>query len=506
VKRNSGVFATPTPQWARNVHVVGIAGSGLRGIGLLLNQRGAKVTGSEMAESPVLDRLRSRNIDCRVGHDKTNVSRAVNLVVVSAAVDSTNPEVQAAQARSIPVWKYAECLGKLMAEKTGIAVAGTHGKTTTTAMVSHVLRSAGLDPSFLIGGDYPALGGGAHWGRGDHFVAEACEYDRSFLNLAPRVAVVTNVDEDHLDYFDSVGEIHKAFGEFVGLLPSDGLLVLNQDDPNSRFLRDLSHSQVISFSLESKSGADWWAEGLDHRGAGYSFVAVNRSEERIPVQLGVPGLHNVRNALSAIAICRSLGVSLRDICEGIEAFSGVRRRFDILCRGPVTVVDDYAHHPAELDAVLMAARARYPGRRIIAVFQPHQHSRLKRFRTEFAEVLAKFSESVVLDVFRARDSEEDARSVRSECLVDSIRSLGGDACYASRFDDALRILSRTQREAVRGSRGGGSVVLFMGAGNVTDLAKFFATEVSKSRGGTESEVGRQNGRARQSEATRLLTA
>ena len=456
------------PAWARKVHVVGIGGSGLRGMVRILSQRGAQISGSEMRDSAVLDRLRRENIECRVGHRETNVTQGVNLVVVSAAIDASNPEVKAAHNRRIPVLKYAECLGHLMAEKTGIAVAGTHGKTTTTAMTTQVLETAGLDPSFLIGGDCPALGGGARWGKGPYFVAEACEFDRSFLNLKPRLATVTNVDEDHLDYFRSLKEIRRAFGEFVDLLPADGLLVLNRDDSNSTFLRDLTRSRVTSCSLEPGQG-DWWAEDLAPGALGHRFVAVHRSGARATVRLEVPGLHNVRNALATMALCHDVGLDVEEIARGLEAFSGVRRRFDILARDPVTVVDDYAHHPTEIRAVVSAARTRLNGRRLVAVFQPHQHSRLKRFSRGFEDALSGFDHVLVLDVFRSRDTEEDAKTVQSDLLVEGLRSRGVAADYTPTFAKA-----RAQLEAAALE---GDAVLFLGAGNVTELAKSYAAEL-----------------------------
>ncbi len=468
------VYSPADPSWASKVHVVGIGGSGLCGMVRILSQRGAQISGSELRESAVLDRLRRENIECRVGHTETNVTQGVKLLLVSAAIDASNPEVRAARNRSIPVLKYAECLGHLMAEKTGIAVAGTHGKTTTTAMTGQVLHSAGLDPSFLIGGDYPPLGGGAQWGTGRYFVAEACEFDRSFLNLSPQLAIVTNIDEDHLDYFRSLKEIRRAFGEFVGLLPQEGLLVLNRDDPNSTFLRDLSRSRVTSFSLERGAG-DWWVEDLRHGRAGYRFFAVHRRGERLAVRLSVPGLHNVVNALACTALCRGLGISLRNISRGLDAFSGVRRRFDILAREPVTVVDDYAHHPTEIDAVVGAGRARWRNRRLVAVFHPHQHSRLRRLSGQFVKALAKFDRVLVLNVFRSRDTDEDARTVQSDTLVEGLRRLGTVAEYTPTFESARACLHAVLCE--------GDAVFFLGAGSVTNLAKNYASEIeSASRG------------------------
>ena len=455
------------------VHVIGVAGTGVRGLVHLLHQRGVKITGSEMLDSPVLDVFRGRGIDCRVGHSSRNVGRDTQMVLISAAVSESNPEVREAMSLSIPVVKYAQMLGMLMAEKAGIAVAGTHGKTTTTAMISLVLEKAGLDPTFLIGGDYPGLGGSSRWGEGPHFVAEACEFDRSFLNLRPKISVVTNIEEDHLDYFESLKDIQKAFADFVSLLPEGGYLVVNKDDPNSTYLSEFCRSRVGTFSLR-QGAADWWAESITPEGPGSIFHIVSSDGEEARFRLRVPGAHNIQNALATTAVCRRAGVSLETVAKILEGFSGVRRRFDVLARGPVLVVDDYAHHPTELLAVVKAARESLRGRRLIAVFQPHQHSRLKFFRDEFAKVLARFDVAVVTDVYRARDKEEDARTVQSDSLVRAVNDLrpASPAIYAPGFPDVLSTLGALTRD--------GDAVIFMGAGDVTDLAKRYAGTVASS--------------------------
>jgi UDP-N-acetylmuramate--alanine ligase len=465
------VFSDPrmVPSSQQRVHVVGVAGTGVRGLVHLLHQRGVKITGSEMLDSPVLETFRIRGIDCRVGHSSVNVDGGTNFVLISAAVSESNPEVCEAKQRSIPVLKYAQLLGLLMAEKAGIAVAGTHGKTTTTAMVSLVLQEAGLDPTFLIGGDYPGLGGSSRWGEGSHFVAEACEFDRSFLNLKPKISVVTNIEEDHLDYFHSLKDIQGAFADFVSLLPEDGYLVVNRDDPNSTYLSEFCRSRVGTFSLRPEA-ADWWAEDVVSEGGGCRFRIAGPDGQEARLRLRVPGIHNVLNALAATAVCRRVGVPLERIAQILETFTGVRRRFDILARGRVVVVDDYAHHPTEILAVLRAARESLRGRRLVAVFQPHQHSRLKVFREQFADVLARFDAAVVTDVYRARDKDEDAKAVQSDSLVRAIneRRPLTVAQHAPRFADVLEMLRGRIRE--------GDAVLFLGAGDITDLARLYADE------------------------------
>lgn len=448
----------------QRVHVVGVAGTGVRGLVSLLHDRGVKITGSEMLESPVLDKFRGRGIDCRVGHSSINVGKETNLVLISAAVTDSNPEVRAAQASGIPVLKYAELLGRIMSERIGIAVSGTHGKTTTTAMISYVLREVRLDPSFLIGGDFPGLGGSSHWGDGPYFVAEACEFDRSFLNLRPKVSVVTNIEEEHLDYFRSLKEIQGAFAEFVRLLPEDGYLVVNRDDPNSTYLSEFCRSQVGTFSLRPHV-ADWWAEDLVPADGGTRFRVVGQDGEECQFRLIVPGPHNVLNALATVAVCRRAGVPLKAIAEAIQGFSGVRRRFEALTRGSIAVIDDYAHHPTEIAAVHRAARESFEGRRIIAVVQPHQHSRLKALLPQFAEALSAFDAVLVTDVYRARDTDDDARTVNSSKLVEAINAgrPRTAALHAPSFEDALGEIQSMARA--------GDAFIFMGAGDITDLAK-----------------------------------
>jgi len=409
-----------------------------------------------------------------------NLDRGTNLVLVSAAVKDSNPEVKAAHARSIPVLKYAEFLGRLMAEKVGIAVAGTHGKTTTTAMSSLVLREAGLNPSFLIGGDHSELGGSSRWGDGAHFVAEACEFDRSFLNLRPKIGVITNIEEDHLDYFKSLKEIQGAFADFVSLLPEDGYLVVNRDDANSAYLSEFCRSQVGTFSLRP-GAAEWWAEGVTPESGGVRFQIVGQSGERAEVRLRVPGRHNVLNALATAVVSRHVGLPLARIARILGTFRGVRRRFDVLAEHPVVVVDDYAHHPTEIDAVIRAARESLGlfenrRRRVIAVFQPHQHSRLKVFRKKFAESLAGFDAALVTDVYRARDNDEDVKRVRSDALVRQMKQLNPDmeAFYTPRFADVLSALTTYARP--------GDAVIFLGAGDVTDLAARYAQSFGETRG------------------------
>jgi UDP-N-acetylmuramate--alanine ligase len=471
-RRTTAPIASVLEQASR-IHLVGLLGSGVRGLVPILLARGMKVSGSDLDADAFEEKYRGMGVALAAGHSDANLDPSTDVVLISAAVKPDNPEVQAANRKRIPVIKYSEGLGYLMSEKLGIAVAGTHGKTTTTAMISHVLLECGADPSFVIGGEYAAYGGSSRSGKGRHFVAEACEFDRSFLNLRPAAAVITNIEEEHLDYFPSLAEIQKAFADFASLLPPRGLLVINADDEKSRFLRREERLRVETFSLE-RCGGDWGGEEVVLEGLGSRLRLVARDGRTVEVRLRVPGLHNVRNALAAAAVAAWAGLPLERVAQALGSFTGVRRRFEVLRREPVTVIDDYAHHPTEVDTVLRAARGAYPGRRLIAVFQPHQHSRLRRLLERFAAVLARFDEVLVMNVFYSRDSVEDVRAIDSHALVEAVRGRGKECHDTPEFDDAVSRLDAMVEK--------GDVVIFLGAGTVTRLAKRYAEHGSVARG------------------------
>ena len=460
--------ATKLLEEASRVHLVGIGGTGVRGLVPILLARGMKVSGSDVCDDPLAAQYREQGVICSVGHRDENLDPTTDLVLISAAVRDDNPEVVAANKNRIPVIKYAEGLGFLMSQKQGIAVAGTHGKTTTTTLISHILLDSGEDPSFLIGGEYSAYGGSSRAGKGRHFVAEACEFDRSFLNLRPTVAVVTNIEEEHLDYFESLEDIQQAFEGFVSLLPDDGLLVVNAEDDNCGFLLEGRRHTVETFGL-LPGRSDWWAEDIVQEGERSTFTVRSRDGSSLRVCLGVPGLHNIRNALAATMACARSGVLFDRIESALGCFTGVRRRFDVLERDPVTVIDDYAHHPTEVEALVHSARSAYPGRRILGVFQPHQHSRLRRLLGRFAVALEGFDEILITDVFRSRDGDEVVRAIDSSALVDAIRRRGKSCRDTPRFDAVIDELDRLVRP--------GDIVVFMGAGTVTQLARRYAEHV-----------------------------
>ena len=401
----------------KHIHLIGIGGSGLSAIARLLKEMGYTVSGSDRAETPFLAHLRAAGVILSIGHHPENIAGA-DLVVRSSAIPDDNPEVLAAQAAGIPVLKRSDFLGRLMTGKTGIAVAGTHGKTTSTAMLAWVLTALGQEPSFIVGGVLDNLGTNARAGSGKTFVIEADEYDRMFLGLKPVIAVVTNVEHDHPDCYPTPADFQAAFLEFVNLLPSDGVLVACAEDAGAKALlaeaRKVGKGTVaygIRDQLSASSDqlsviSDQWtvAKNLhtNERG-GFSFEAIVKCQTS-NVNLQVPGEHNVRNALAVLSVVYLLGLPLDAAAEALGQFTGTGRRFEV--RGEangIVVIDDYAHHPTEIRATLAAARSRYARRRLWAVWQPHTYSRTQTLFAEFSRAFTDADQVIVTEVYAARE-------------------------------------------------------------------------------------------------------
>jgi UDP-N-acetylmuramate--alanine ligase len=401
-------------------------------------------------------------------------------------VKTDNPEYMAAEVRAIPVIKYARMLGIMMRSRKGIAIAGTHGKTTTTAMVTLALRHLGADPTFVIGGDVPQLGGGSGLGSSDYLVAEACEYDRSFLSLWPRYAIINNIEEDHLDYYSGLEEIVGAFRDFALRLPTDGLLVYGASSANvARFLREVP-CRTIACALERE--ADYWAHDIRYKqGRSLYRLSVNApppdslkdEPTSCDVELSVFGRHNVINSLVAIALVHQLGFPLAQIARAVGQFRGVRRRFEIVHdQNDICIVDDYAHHPTAVQTVLKSSKTFFDGRRIIAVFQPHQHSRTRFFLKDFARSFQYADLVVVPDIYFVRDSEQEREMVHARDLVREIVGHGGNAVYIPSFSEIEQFLANNINR--------GDVLLTMGAGNVWEIGAHLAQRLSASASATKS--------------------
>ncbi len=454
--------APPSPYLGKRIHLIGIGGSGMRALAGMLLARRAVVSGSDAAEGGPVQRLRQRGADVRVGQCAENLPDACDLVVHSAAIHEQNPELLAARQRGLEVIKYSQMLGRLMAERVGIAVAGTHGKSTTTAMVAYVLSAAGADPSYVVGATVPQLGGPSGAGGGRHFVAEACEFDRSFLNLCPRLATVLNIDEDHLDCYADLDAIIEAFKAFVSLVPAEGVLIANGEDRNvARALDRQPRCDVETFGMAD--GCTWRGTVVEEaRGRSILDVAC-RGDAFCRVAVPLPGRHNAYNTLAATALLHHAGIAAKRIAASLPQFSGAHRRMTLKARrGGVTVLDDYAHHPTEITATLRAIRDAYEPRRLLCVFQPHQHSRTRFLLKDFARSFALADEVIVPDIYFVRDSDREKEYISSEDLVAQIRLHGGSATYAETFDGIVRHVCR--------EAGDGDLVVTMGAGNIWEVA------------------------------------
>ncbi len=415
----------------RGVHLVGIGGSGMSGIAEVLINLGFAVSGSDMRASEVTRHLEQLGAKIYIGHDASHIQNA-DVLVMSSAVPRDNPELQAAHARRVPVVRRAEMLAELMRFREGIAVAGTHGKTTTTSLTASLLAEGGLDPTFIIGGLVNAFGSHARLGEGHYLVAEADESDGSFLLLQPVIAVVTNIDRDHLENYDnSFARLRLAFLEFLHHLPFYGQAILCTDDAEvARLVPDVARS-VVTYGLNES--ADIRAENLQQRGGRMAFdlrLSDNHGSPSapIPIQLNLPGVHNVRNALGAIAVALELGVAEASIQQCLSGFNGIRRRFALVGHAPLSdgqalVYEDYGHHPTELAATLEAARSGWPDNRLVVVFQPHRYTRTRALFDDFAGVLSGAADVLVItDIYPA--GEEPLDGVDSARLCQAIRARG----------------------------------------------------------------------------------
>lgn len=395
-------------------HLVGIGGSGISAIAQVLLGRGYVVSGSDQQSNELTAALQAKGVTIYRGHQAENVIEA-DALVISSAIPSSNPEVVAAKAQGTPVLKRMDLLGHLMEGTIGIAVAGTHGKTTTSGMIAQILMAASLDPTVIVGGVLPSLGTNGRHGNGNYFVVEADEYDYMFLGLRPQLIIITNLEHDHPDVFPTMAEYTSAFADFVTLLPSDGRLVACVDNDGVTKLLDTLHLPdvtIIKYGVGTTSKQHKHAQyqALDCRPnplGGMDFLVEENGRMVGLARLRVPGLHNVRNAMAAIIVAREYGIEFDLIRQALAGFGGIGRRFQVLgqVKG-VTVIDDYAHHPTEIKVTLSAARQRYPGRRIWAVWQPHTYSRTKLLLDQFATSFDEADRVIVLDIYRSREKDD----------------------------------------------------------------------------------------------------
>jgi UDP-N-acetylmuramate--alanine ligase len=445
----------------RRIHFVGIGGIGMSGIAEVLLNLGYEISGSDLSVSDITQRLDDLGAAIHQGHDAAHIGNA-DVVVISTAVRPDNPEVLAAHERGIPVIPRAEMLAELLKMKFSIAVSGSHGKTTTTSIVSTLLAHGGLDPTMVIGGKLASIGGNARLGDGEVIVAEADESDGSFLKLSPCLAVITNIDREHLDYYRDVEEIKEAFLQFANIVPFYGSTILCLDDQHVREILPRIKRKVITYGLSAP--ADYRAEGISFAGTSSRFSLYCRETLLGTVKLNVPGLFNVCNSLAAVAVAREMGLTFPVIREGLQHFTGVQRRLEVRGEtGGITVVDDYGHHPTEIRATLAAARQVWPGR-IIVVFQPHRYTRTQALFQEFLTAFADADSLIVTDIYAA--SEDPLPGVTAEALYEEIRRAGHpDAVYISGFDAIVNHLAQVARPP--------DVILTQGAGSVWKVGEAF---------------------------------
>jgi UDP-N-acetylmuramate--alanine ligase len=454
----------------KHIHFVGVGGAGMSGIAEILHNLGYGVSGSDQNDSPVTRRLAGLGIRIAIGHDAAHIAGA-GAVVTSTAVQGDNPEVIAARAKRVPVVPRAVMLAELMRLKQGIAIAGTHGKTTTTSLVTSVLAQAGLDPTFVIGGRLNAAGANSRLGSGNYIVVEADESDASFLNLSPVMAVVTNIDADHMDtYGHDFAKLKQAFVEFIHRMPFYGAAILCTDDPGVRSIVPMISRPVVSYGL----GADAMVRAVDLRADNgrMHFTAQRRNGVRMPdlhVTLNLPGEHNVLNALAAIAVAAEIELQDEPVVQGLAEFHGVGRRFQRYGELPVaathgggrfTLIDDYGHHPVEMAATLAAARGAFPGRRLVLAFQPHRYTRTRDCFEDFVKVIGTADAVLLAEVYPAgeapivaADGRALARALRVAGKVDPV------------FVDDIAEMPATIADQVRG----GDVVIAMGAGSIGNV-------------------------------------
>lgn len=455
----------------KKLHFVGIGGSGMSGIAEVLFNMGFIISGSDLSESSVAKRLKAIGINVYLGHRKENVSGAETLVY-SSAVKEDNVEVREALERGIPVIPRAEMLAELMRLKFAVAVAGTHGKTTTTSMIASILDRAGKDPTYVVGGKLKTGESGAKLGKSDYLVAEADESDGSFLQLFPTLAVITNIEDDHLDYYKSMDNLKGAFVKFANMVPFYGSVILNFDCEHSRALLPLINKRVIAYSLrpDIPPGTHIWAENVETSAFETTFDLCTPGGTSARMKLNVGGLHNVSNALAAIAVSREIGIDFSAINKGLANFSLPERRFQVLFfNEDYVVLDDYAHHPTEIKATLETLKSG-DFKRIIAVFQPHRYTRLEILMDKFASSFASADKLIIAELYAANQAEME--DINSQKLCEKVKEKGlKEVRYIENFTGIIDFLKKEIKK--------GDAVVFLTAGNLTETAHQFAELLSK---------------------------
>jgi len=446
----------------KKVHFIGIGGISMSALAEILITKGILVSGSDTKESELTVRLVSLGAKIIYGQSAENITSDIDLVVYTAAIHSDNPELAAAKSFNIPVMVRADFLGLIMKEyKNAINIAGTHGKTTTTSMVSHILMEGGCDPTILVGGIIPSIGGNLRIGHSENFVNESCEYTNSFLSFFPTTAVILNVEEDHLDFFKDIRDIRKSFKKFAMLVPDSGYVIINSSINELEYFTSDLRSHVITFGPDPAK-SDYSAKNIEYDEKGCcSYTLLKHGEKITQIQLSVPGVHNVYNSLAAAAVGFSMNLSIEVIKNGLLSYTGTNRRFQY--KGEVngiTIIDDYAHHPDEIAATLKTAK-NYPHKELWVILQPHTYSRVKALFGRFVETLSFVPHLILADIYAAR--ETDTLGMSSKLLAEELKKRGTDVYYFSDFESI--------EEFVLNNCVHGDLLITMGAGNVVNIGE-----------------------------------
>ena len=461
-------FTFTTLKPGAHVHFIGIGGISMSALAEILLQKNYIISGSDIQKSPLTDKLAEKGASIFIGHVRENIKDA-DLIIYTAAVDDTNPEMQEASALNIPTIDRPKLLGAIMKKYPhAIAVAGTHGKTTTTSMVSTILMHAKMDPTILVGELLDNIGGNVRIGDSTYFVTEACEYCESFLKFYPHIGIVLNIEEDHLDYYRDLNHILEAFKKFARLIPQEGSLIVCGDDANAMQIVNDATCNVVTYGTH-KAHCDWRAQNIHWSKQGFAnFDVAYRGNDLGNITLRVPGVHNVYNSIAAIACAHVLGVDFPSIAQGISAYTGARRRFEYKGNHKgFTVVSDYAHHPTEIKATLNAA-LKYPHNRIWCIFQPHTYTRTLSLIDTFKDSFDVADHIIITDIYAAR--EKDDGSIHAKDLVKKIKDKGIKASYIAKFDDiASYVKAHAQKD---------DLVLTMGAGSIDQLGEMIISEKS----------------------------
>lgn len=445
-----------------HIYFMGIGGISMSGFAELLHAEGFTISGSDQKETKLTSHLESLGITVKYGQYKENITNDIDLVVYTAAISKDNEEYQAAVSAGIPMMDRAEMVGQVMKNyERAIAISGTHGKTTTTSMVSHIFLEAKLDPTISVGGILKAINGNLRVGKSGNFITEACEYTNSFLKFHPTISMILNIEEDHMDFFKDINDIRHSFEQFTDLLPETGLLIINGEIDNYKELSSHCKGKVLTYSVTDAT-CNYSATNIsyDEMGRG-AFDVVENGTVIGHIQLSVVGEHNISNALGSIALARYLKIPMEQIATGLKAFEGTDRRFQYKGEiSGVTIIDDYAHHPTEIAATLEAAK-KYPHKNTWCVFQPHTYTRTKAFLDDFAKALSKADKVVLADIYAAR--EVDPGDISSADIMERIKDLGTEAYYFETFDEIENFLLKNCAT--------GDMLITMGAGDIVKVGE-----------------------------------